>query len=122
MSKTGVYVIACVCFAPGLALATVLFGGCTATQRKAVAAIADSTCVLLLDTGAPGAVERVCEAEQALYPVVQDAIAEAHPATVKCAVSPDVAPVLALRPGLQTVEVPRRVLVRVRALRAEATP
>lgn len=95
--------------------------GCTSTQRKAAAALADDACVLLLDTGAPGAVERVCEAEQELYPVVKDALATATPATAQCPVSADVAPVLALRTGAPVVEVPRPVLVRVRAVR-KASP
>lgn len=92
---------------------------CTATQRKAAAALADDACVLLLDTGAPDAVERVCEAEQAVYPVVRDALATAQPATAQCPVTPEAAPVLALRAGAPAVEVPRVVLTRVRALRVQ---
>ncbi len=109
--------IACVVI--GFALGALTIQGCTPAQRtvaRDVTAVADATCVLLLDLGAPDVVREVCDVEQDVYPLVDSALATAEraAATETCPATPDAAPVLAVRRVGGRVQAP--VLLRDRAV------
>ena len=118
MSKLATGIVAVVCFALGVAAAIAMFG-CTPSQRtiaRDAAAVADATCVLLLDLGAPDVVREVCDVEEQLYPIVDAALATAERAAVTetCPATPDAAPVLAVRRVAGRVQAP--ILLRDRAV------
>jgi hypothetical protein len=119
MSKLSTGIVALVCFALGVAAAIAMFG-CTPSQRtiaRDAAAVADATCVLLLDLGAPDVVREVCDVEEQLYPIVDAALATAERAAatdVACPATPDAAPVLAVRRIGGRVQAP--ILIRDRAV------